>query len=40
MERAFGMLIEGRGSHFDPTLVDLFVAAKDEVLAVAAAYRD
>jgi putative two-component system response regulator len=40
MERAFEMLVEERGSHFDPELVDLFVAARDEVLAVAATYRD
>jgi len=34
------MLVEGRGSHFDPALVDLFIGASEEVRAVATNYRD
>ena len=34
-EKAMDIIIEGSGSHFDPDIVDAFVAAKDEVRYVA-----
>jgi putative two-component system response regulator len=35
-EVAFDEVARGRGTHFDPALVDLFLAARDKVLAVHA----
>jgi response regulator RpfG family c-di-GMP phosphodiesterase len=40
MEKAVAMLVEGRGSHFDPRCVDVFVGDLDEILAIRAAYDD
>lgn len=34
------VLIEGRGAHFDPDVVDAFIALQDEFKAVAAHYAD
>ncbi|MBR6400554.1 MAG: HD domain-containing protein [Firmicutes bacterium] len=34
-EKAMDIIIEGSGSHFDPDIVDAFVAAKDEVRYIA-----
>ncbi len=39
-EKAFDLLKDERGSHFDPDLVDLFLRLKDEVLAIKAKYLD
>ena len=39
-ERAFEILLEGRGSHFDPDVVDAFVAIGDEIRAIAALFLD
>jgi putative two-component system response regulator len=39
-ERAVEILLEGRGTHFDPDVVDAFVAMGDEIQAVAARFRD
>ena len=39
-ERAIEILLEGRGTHFDPDMVDAFVAMGVEVQAVAACFRD
>jgi hypothetical protein len=39
-DKARGILLEGRGSHFDPAVVDAFLDAEDEFIAIAAAYRD
>ena len=33
-ERAMSILVEGRGTHFDPGLLDLFLTLEDAVLAV------
>ena len=38
-ERAVEILLEGRGSHFDPDVVDAFVAIGDEIRAIAALFR-
>ena len=39
-EQALEILLEGRGTHFDPDVVDAFAAMGDEVLAIAARFRD
>ena len=35
-EKAFGILIEGRGSQFDPEILDTFLGMKDKIRAVQA----
>ncbi|TCO81498.1 putative two-component system response regulator [Plasticicumulans lactativorans] len=39
-EQARAMIVEMRGRHFDPDVVDAFVAAFDTFVAIAAHYRD
>lgn len=39
-EKAVEIIVEGRGSHFDPDLVDAFLAVQDEFRAVAQRYTD
>lgn len=39
-DKARRILLEGRGRHFDPAVVDAFLDAEDEFIAIAAAYRD
>ncbi|MBK5231127.1 MAG: HD domain-containing protein, partial [Thermoleophilia bacterium] len=34
LDRAFAILAEGRGTHFDPTILDVFFASIDDVLAI------
>jgi putative two-component system response regulator len=38
LERAFDLLREGRGAHFDPECVDAFFAVLDDILAVKTRY--
>ncbi|MFV2065459.1 MAG: HD-GYP domain-containing protein, partial [Pirellulales bacterium] len=38
--QCFSMMKEERGTHFDPTMLDLFFAHRDEVLALKAKYAD
>lgn len=40
LETARGIVAEGRGGHFDPDIVDAFLAAFDEFAAIADRYRD
>ncbi len=40
MERIINLISEERGKHFDPVLVDLFMANIDRFRAIAAEYRD
>jgi putative two-component system response regulator len=40
MEQCFKILEDGRGTHFDPRVVDAFFSAKDEILAIRAACAD
>ena len=35
MEKAFGIIKESAGSHFDPTLANIFVSLKDEIISIA-----
>ena len=39
-ERAVQILVEGKGTHFDPDVVDAFVAIADEVREIGAKFRD
>ena len=40
VEKAFGIIEEGKGSHFDPDVVDAFKAIRDEILTIKAQYGD
>jgi putative two-component system response regulator len=40
LEAALAILVDGAGSHFDPKLVDAFLAARDEVEAIHDAWAD
>ena len=39
-EKAFEIIVEGKGQHFDPNLVEVIVAKEQEVLEIARNYRD
>jgi putative two-component system response regulator len=39
-EKAVSIIVEGKGSHFDPDMVDAFVELQDEFRAIAARYAD
>jgi len=34
-EKSIAIIIEGRGTHFDPDVVDAFVATRDDFVAIA-----
>jgi putative two-component system response regulator len=34
-QEAFNLIIEGKGSHFDPQIIDIFIAIQDEIEASA-----
>nr|HID57863.1 two-component system response regulator [Desulfobacterales bacterium] len=40
LEKSFTIIREGRGSHFDPDVVDAFFSVKDEILAIREKYKD
>ncbi len=39
LEEAFSIIKEGRGSHFDPRVVDAFLAVEDEILSIKEKYK-
>ncbi len=39
-EKAKGIILEGRGTHFDPEILDTFLAVEDEFLHIAWEYGD
>ena len=39
-ERAITIIAEGKGSHFDPDMVDAFLSIQDEIRAIAARHAD
>ncbi len=39
-EKAAKIIVEGKGSHFDPDIVDAFLAVEGEILRVAARFAD
>ena len=40
MEKSFDIIKKGRGSHFDPEVVDAFFAIKNEILSIREKYKD
>ncbi|HBA59493.1 MAG TPA: two-component system response regulator [Elusimicrobia bacterium] len=40
VEKSLAIISEGRGSHFDPAVVDAFFAVQDELLAIKQQYDD
>jgi putative two-component system response regulator len=40
VERSLSIIKEGRGSHFDPDVVDAFIAVKKEILDIKEEYKD
>jgi len=40
VEESLGIIEKGRGSHFDPKVVDAFFAIKDEILSIKEKYKD
>ncbi len=40
LEKSFAIIEEGRGNHFDPAVVDAFLAIKDEILSIRERYKD
>jgi putative two-component system response regulator len=40
VEKSLAIISEGRGSHFDPDVVDAFFALQDEILAIKKQYDD
>ena len=40
IDKSFDIIKEGRGSHFDPDVVDAFFAITDEILAIKKQYED
>jgi len=40
LEKAFQIIEEGRGSHFDPTVVDAFFGIKDRIVGIRETYGD
>lgn len=39
-EKSMSIIVEGRGSHFDPAVVDAFVAREQEVVAIRESFKD
>ncbi len=39
-EKAFGIIAEGRGKHFCPTLTDIFLDSKNEIVRIMKSYED
>ena len=39
-EKAVSIILEGKGTHFDPAVVDAFIALEDEFRQIAAEFRD
>jgi putative two-component system response regulator len=39
-EKALRLMREGRGTHFDPAILDLFMDSLEQVLAIQKRFRD
>ncbi|MGF1746921.1 HD-GYP domain-containing protein [Vibrio minamisatsumaniensis] len=39
-EKARAIILEGKGHHFDPTVVDAFLAVEEKFVSIAATYQD
>lgn len=40
VEKSFGIIREGRGSHFDPDVVDAFFASENDILTIKEKFKD
>ena len=40
LEKSFAIIREGRGSHFDPDVVDAFFAVEKEILSIMETFKD
>ena len=40
LEKCFQILIDGRGSHFDPAVLDAFLSKREEIVAIQIKYSD
>ncbi|MBF0524781.1 MAG: two-component system response regulator [Deltaproteobacteria bacterium] len=40
LEKSYGIISEGRGTHFDPDVVDAFFAIEEEILSIKGRYKD
>ncbi|WP_457552464.1 HD domain-containing phosphohydrolase [Desulfobacula sp.] len=40
LEKSYGIIREGRGSHFDPEVVDAFFSIEEEILSIKAKHKD
>jgi putative two-component system response regulator len=40
LEKSFTIIKDGRGNHFDPSIVDAFFSIEDEILSIKEKYRD
>ena len=40
LDQCFSLMQEARGSHFDPAILDAFMARRDAIVAVQIAYAD
>lgn len=40
LEKAFAIIEEGKGTHFDPAVVEAFFDVQDEILTIRATYQD
>jgi len=40
VEKSISIIMEGRGSHFDPDVLDAFIAIKDEILSIKTEFED
>jgi hypothetical protein len=40
LEKSYAIIKEGRGTHFDPDVVDVFFASENELLAIKEKYKD
>lgn len=40
LDRAFSIIMEGAGNHFDPEIVEVFFAAKDRIIAAKKMFED
>ena len=39
-EKALAIIVEGKGSSFDPVIVDAFATIESEIKAIAARFKD
>jgi len=39
-EKAYNIILEGKGKHFDPDIVDAFIELKDEFYAISREYKE